>query len=121
MKPVRPVISDNRKISLDDSSMLRSNKSSQNKEETAPSFATLPRKKKLNKSSDSPSKVPTPAVVHVTWMKDLAQQGKTEWLICYVYTSIVHVLNFNLASFGMHQILRLGSIRSLSLAFKKKQ
>lgn len=61
-----------KKISFDDSSMTKSK--TKDNEEAIPSFATLPRKKKLrnNTKVNTPS---TPTTSQVTWMKDVAQKG----------------------------------------------
>ncbi|KAF6019721.1 hypothetical protein EB796_021949 [Bugula neritina] len=63
-----------KKISFDDSSMTKSK--TKDNEEAIPSFATLPRKKKLrnNTKVNTPS---TPTTSQVTWMKDVAQKAET--------------------------------------------
>lgn len=46
-----------------------------NPDDAIPSFATLPRKKKL---VSKPMAGPTQAAPQVTWMKDVAQKGRLD-------------------------------------------
>lgn len=59
-----------KKISFDDSMTKRISK----QEQTTPSFATLPRKKKLAKSNDTAA-AQTPVPAQTDWMKAVAQKG----------------------------------------------
>ena len=70
MTPVRQ-----KKISFDDSSMT---KVTDNEDSSSiPSFATLPRKKKLvnSNSANSMPAAPVQSSTQVTWMKEVAQKG----------------------------------------------
>ena len=67
-EPAKP-----KKISFDDSSLVTCIDDKQNKsEDQVPSFATLPRKKKLSGNATSGTAQSAP---QVTWMKEVAQKG----------------------------------------------
>ena len=70
MTPVRQ-----KKISFDDSSMTKV--SDKGDASSIPSFATLPRKKKLvnSNSTNSMAAAPVQSSTQVTWMKEVAQKG----------------------------------------------
>ena len=70
MTPVRQ-----KKISFDDSSMTKV--TDKGDSSSIPSFATLPRKKKLvnSNSTNSMPAAPVQSSTQVTWMKEVAQKG----------------------------------------------
>lgn len=64
-----------KRISFDDSSMHKHlNGEKTNPNDSIPSFATLPRKKKLGSGTTS-NAAPSPPAAQVTWMKEVAQKG----------------------------------------------
>lgn len=82
------------KTSLDDLNITKDKKLSKDSpsstDQSTPSYATLPRKKKLVMSDSHETKSPSHSTTHVTWMKDIVQKGMLLSEACMI---LHHVLS----------------------------